>query len=150
MWGWSSHPQFGLQDLVKVEQPWLFVELTGCQAGFQLPPVTLTTPASALLGPSAKPQAPRGSSTCTDQRTPQHSSPSNGASGLQGNHVMFRTQSQSWPAPPGFQPLFQLYLESFRKLVQKKFQASFILGFSISLKSLKTREKSISPVLKFN
>lgn len=42
--------------------PWLFAELNGCQAGFQLPPVTLTTAASGLLGPFAKPWAPIGSS----------------------------------------------------------------------------------------
>lgn len=60
--GWSLHPQFGLQDLVKVEQPWLFAELTGCQAGFQLPPVALTTAALGLLGPVTKPQASTGSS----------------------------------------------------------------------------------------
>lgn len=63
VWEWFSHPQSGLQDLVKVEQPWLFGELTGCQASSQpSPPVTLITLASGLLGPFAKPQAPSGSS----------------------------------------------------------------------------------------
>lgn len=61
--GLGSHPQFGLQNLGKVEQPWLFGELTGCQAGSQpSPPVALTTVTSGLLGPFAKPQAPTGSS----------------------------------------------------------------------------------------
>ena len=53
--------QFGLQDLVKVEQPRLFGELTGCQAGFQPSPVTLTTVAPELLVLFAKPQALTGS-----------------------------------------------------------------------------------------
>lgn len=150
VWGWSSHPSLVCRTLAicRAERLPSWLPATTCY--FDNCSFWATRTICKTLGTYRKLRGSRAP-TCSDQRAPQHSPPSNGASGLQGNHIMFRTQSQSWPAPPGFQPLFHLYLESFRKLVQKDCQASFILGFSISLKNfLKTRENSVSLMLKFN
>lgn len=148
VWGWHSHPQFGLQNLVKVEQPWLFGELTACQTGSQPSTTTCYFDNCGFRATRAICKAPstyrklQGSKcpSCSHQETPGHSSP-NGA-------ARFRGTTSTWVS--AIIPVVPRVIQktSSKKVSETQHWASLMVeSFLLSLKAFKIkREKHITCV----